>query len=165
MARRPATVLLAAVEMGNKTLIPYREETFCLLLVNSWEILLKARIVQQNRNRLESILEKESNGHFVRDPQTQSPHTIKFMEALNRVSVRENVRTNLLGINAIRTKLHIWVYSLLNSAKMHVDMGVPPSSISRNSIESGSLNPSKSLISCQLHLSAKPKWLHRIVVT
>ena len=112
MARRAATVLLAAVEMGNKTLIPYREETFCLLLMNSWEILLKARIVQQNRNRLESILEKKSNGHFVRDPQTQSPHTIKFMEALNRVSVRENVRTNLLGINAIRNEVaHLGVLS------------------------------------------------------
>ena len=112
MARRAATVLLAAVEMGNKTLIPYREETFCLQLVNSWEILLKARIVQQNRNRLESIFEKESNGRFVRDPQTQVRRTIRFTEALNRVSVRENVRTNLLGINAIRNEIaHLGVLS------------------------------------------------------
>ena len=111
MARRSAAALLAAVEMGNKTLIPYREETFCLQLLNAWEILLKARIVQQNRNRLESIFEKRS-GHFVRDPHTQLPYTIKFMEALKQVSIHENVRDNLLGVNAMRNEVaHIGILS------------------------------------------------------
>ena len=112
MARRALAALLAAVEMGNKILIPYREETFCLQLLNSWEILLKARIVQQNCNRLGSIFEKASNGRFVRDPHTQEPRTIKFVEALKRVGVRENVRTNLLGVNVIRNNVaHLGVLS------------------------------------------------------
>ena len=102
MARRAAVALLAAVEMGNKTVIPFREETFCLQLLNSWEILLKARIVQQNRNRLAAIFRKDSNKRFVRDPQTKSPYTIKFVEALNRVGVPNNVKNNLLGVNAMR---------------------------------------------------------------
>ena len=112
MARRALAALLAAVEMGNKILIPYREETFCLQLLNSWEILLKARIVQQNRNRLESIFEKASNGRFIRDPHTQEPRTIKFVEALKRVGVRENVRINLLGVNVMRNNIaHLGVLS------------------------------------------------------
>ena len=102
MARRAAAALLGAVEMGNKTVMPYREETFCLQLLNSWEILLKARIVQQNRNRLRAIFRKDSNRRFVRDPQTKSPYTIKFVEALNRVGVPNNVKNNLLGVNAMR---------------------------------------------------------------
>ena len=102
MARRAAAALLAAVEMGNKTVIPYREETFSLQLLNSWETLLKARIVQQNRNRLEAIYKKESNKRFVRDPHTKSPYTIKFVEALNRAGVPQNVKINLLGVNAMR---------------------------------------------------------------
>ena len=112
MARRAATALLAAVEMGNKTLIPYREETFCLQLLNAWEILLKARIVQKNRNRPESIFEKKPNGHFVRNPETQLPYTIKFVEALNRAGVRQNVRINLLGVNAMRNDVaHLGTFS------------------------------------------------------
>ena len=102
MARRAAAALLAAVEMGNKTAVPYREETFCLQLLNSWEILLKARIVQQKHNRLEAIYKRESNKRFVRDPQTKSPYTIKFVEALNRVGIPQNVKINLLGVNAMR---------------------------------------------------------------
>ena len=100
MARRAAAALLAAVEMGNKTAVPYREETFCLQLLNSWEILLKARIVQQKHNRLEAIYKRESNKRFVRDPQTKSPYTIKFVEALNRVGIPQNVKIRENPTNA-----------------------------------------------------------------
>ena len=113
MARRAAAALLAAVEMGNKTAVPYREETFCLQMLNSWEILLKARIVQQNRNRLAAILKKGSDKRFERDPQTKSPYTIKFVEALNRVGVPQNVKINLLGINAMRNDVaHLGMLSV-----------------------------------------------------
>lgn len=112
MARRAAAALLGAVEMGNKTVIPYREETFCLQLLNSWEILLKARIVQQNRNRLTAIFRRDSNKRIVRDPQTKSPYTIKFVEALNRVGVPNNVKNNLLGVNAMRNDVaHLGILS------------------------------------------------------
>ena len=37
---------LAAVEIYNKPNIQYREETFSILMLNAWEILLKARMIQ-----------------------------------------------------------------------------------------------------------------------
>ena len=102
MARRAAAALLAAVEMGNKTVAPYREETFSLQLVNAWEVLLKARIVQQHGNRLDSILlEKPEDGNVGDEP----TRTITFVKALNNVALSQNVRSNLMGINAMRNEV------------------------------------------------------------
>jgi hypothetical protein len=51
--------MLAAVEIYNKPAFAYREESFAILAVNSWELLLKARILQIDGNRLAAVLEYE----------------------------------------------------------------------------------------------------------
>ena len=33
----------------------YREKSFAILMLNAWELLLKARIVKENRNGIKSI--------------------------------------------------------------------------------------------------------------
>lgn len=48
--------MLAAVEIYNKPNFAYREESFAILAINAWELLLKARILQLENNRLSSIL-------------------------------------------------------------------------------------------------------------
>ena len=112
MARRALSALLASIEIGNKPTIAYREETFCLLLVNAWEILLKARIVQTNNNRVEAIYQRQKGGEFHRNPQTGTPYTIDFMRALNLASVTPNAESNLLGLNAMRNDVaHMGVLS------------------------------------------------------
>lgn len=50
----------AAIEIYNKPVIAHREETFSILTCAAWELLLKARLVQANGNRLECIFEKEA---------------------------------------------------------------------------------------------------------
>ena len=45
---------LSAIEIYNKPDFKYREESFSILMVNAWELLLKARILQRNKNKLES---------------------------------------------------------------------------------------------------------------
>jgi hypothetical protein len=44
-----------AIEIYNKPGFRYREETFSILMLNAWELLLKARILMENKNRLRSI--------------------------------------------------------------------------------------------------------------
>ena len=39
----------------NKPNFQYREETFAILAVNAWELLLKAIILRQNRYKLRSL--------------------------------------------------------------------------------------------------------------
>jgi len=48
--------ILSAIEVYNKPDFDYREETFSILAVNAWELLLKARILQLDNNRLSSIM-------------------------------------------------------------------------------------------------------------
>ncbi|QPF91469.1 DUF3644 domain-containing protein [Bradyrhizobium commune] len=46
---------VAAIEVYNKPGFAYREETFAILMLNAWELLLKARVLKANRNKLRSI--------------------------------------------------------------------------------------------------------------
>ena len=46
---------LSAIEIYNKPDFKYREETFAILMINAWELLLKAKIVKENKNSLKSI--------------------------------------------------------------------------------------------------------------
>ena len=46
----------AAVEIYNKPNFAYREENFSILAINSWELLLKARLLQLSNNKMSSIL-------------------------------------------------------------------------------------------------------------
>jgi len=43
--------MLAAIEIYNKPQISYRDECFTILLINSWELLLKA-ILSKNKQRI-----------------------------------------------------------------------------------------------------------------
>lgn len=49
--------MLAAIEIYNKPDFNYREETFAILGINSWEMLLKAVMFKHNRYNLHSIYE------------------------------------------------------------------------------------------------------------
>ncbi len=59
LAEKSIAAMLSAIEIYNKPDFQYREETFSILAVNSWELLLKSRILQLSKNRLSSILEYE----------------------------------------------------------------------------------------------------------
>lgn len=47
--------MLSAIEIYNKPNFNYREETFAVLAINAWELLLKAYIFRENRYNLRSI--------------------------------------------------------------------------------------------------------------
>lgn len=59
MLDKSISAMLAAIEIYNKPHFEYREETFSILLINSWELLFKARILQLEQNKIGSILEYE----------------------------------------------------------------------------------------------------------
>ena len=62
MARCAASAVLAAIEIYNKPTVEYREQTFALLMVNAWEILLKARLLQQAGGKVTAIGSVRSEG-------------------------------------------------------------------------------------------------------
>lgn len=51
--------MLAAIEVYNKPTFAYREETFCILAVNAWELLLKAKLLKEAKNDPKAIQVRE----------------------------------------------------------------------------------------------------------
>jgi hypothetical protein len=50
--------VLSAIEVYNKPVFRYREETFAILMCNSWELLLKAKALLDNSEAIDSIVVK-----------------------------------------------------------------------------------------------------------
>jgi hypothetical protein len=109
--------LIAAIEIYNRPSHEYREESFALLAINAWELLLKARVLQTNANDLRSILvyssrKKKSGGpsskkYLERNP-SGTAKTISLQKCITKLESDANsnlpieVRNNLLALSEIR---------------------------------------------------------------
>ncbi len=85
---------VAGIEVYNKPDFLYREEVFAILMVNAWELLLKAQILKLNKNSLRSIhdLERKTrkNGKKSLRLTTKlnragNPRTIDLYQAVERL--------------------------------------------------------------------------------
>lgn len=52
---RSIAAAVASIEIYNKPDFPYRGETFAVLAINSWELLLKAKWLTVNGNKLSAL--------------------------------------------------------------------------------------------------------------
>ena len=57
---RAIAATVAAIEIYNKPDFQYRAETFCILAINGWELLLKAKWLSENRNKIRSLYVMET---------------------------------------------------------------------------------------------------------
>ena len=92
LVEKSRAACVAAVETYDRASAPYREENFAILMINAWELLLKARVIRENGGKLSSVCARDSiklkNGKYgkrrkVRLTRYGSPHTIGIVEALN----------------------------------------------------------------------------------
>lgn len=117
LLNRSLSAILSAIEIYNKPLFEYREELFAILVINAWELLLKARILQIDQNRLSSILEYErrrkANGKlsdkYYRKKNRSGNHlSINLFKAFDRLTndygdkLDKTVRLNLEALTEIR---------------------------------------------------------------
>jgi hypothetical protein len=96
---------LSAIEIYNKPDFKYREESFSILMVNAWELLLKARILQGNKNKLESIYIVDPNktrkdGKPYKKPKYKTSRsgnylTIDVTNAMKELKLPERLKENL----------------------------------------------------------------------
>ena len=109
MARCAREALLAAVEIYNKPTVEYREQTVAFLIVNAWEVLIKARIVQQSGGKIQSIYQYKRNSREYKRSHGDIL-TIGLRYALSQSNLPEEIRSNIIGIIQIRNKAtHIGV--------------------------------------------------------
>ena len=93
--------MLSAIEIYNKPDFKYREETFAILAVNSWELLLKARLLKLNNYRVNSIYcykayvnkdgKKSTKKKVLDRNRSNNPKSISIIEALNRLNAKNEL--------------------------------------------------------------------------
>ncbi|WP_339841264.1 DUF3644 domain-containing protein [uncultured Maribacter sp.] len=95
--------VLAAIEIYNKPDFGYREETFSILLINAWEILLKAKVVRNGLENMESLYipDKNTIGNFVKS-RSGNYRTITIGKAINLVALDETLKANLFVLVELR---------------------------------------------------------------
>ena len=59
MLEKSISAMLSAIEIYNKPDFKYREETFSVLCINSWELLLKAKVLNLSSNKISSLIATE----------------------------------------------------------------------------------------------------------
>ena len=81
---RAVLAMVAAIEIYNKPGIPYRNESFTILAVNAWELLLKAKWLQLHGNRKRSLYiydyrttpsGKRSKRKYIKRTRSKAPFT------------------------------------------------------------------------------------------
>lgn len=102
---------LCAIELYNKPIFSYREESFSILMVNSWELLLKAKTLKDNKNKLNSLyvlsnakIKSGERSQRLEYKKTKSGNFItKGISALIDKNIQdENLKKNLEALVEIR---------------------------------------------------------------
>lgn len=108
--------ITAAIEIYNKPAFVYREETFALLALNAWELLLKAKVLKARDNDLRAIRVYEprktkggspSRKLYVKRNRAGNPQTVSLgacLVALDKTPDRltQEVKGNLVALTAVR---------------------------------------------------------------
>lgn len=63
LVEKSVAAMVSAIEIYNKPDFKYREETFSILAINAWELILKAKWLSENQNRVRAlyIMERKTN--------------------------------------------------------------------------------------------------------
>jgi len=134
MLEKSIAAMLSAIEIYNKPDFKYREETFSVLSINAWELLLKAKILNLSSNKLASLYAMEyktlSNGNKSKSKHPKknrsgNPMSINFFEAYRiiteefGVQIAKPVNDNLIALTEIRdNSIHFVNDDMLLSLKI-----------------------------------------------
>lgn len=109
--------MLSAIEIYNKPDFKYREEIFSILCINSWELLLKAKILQLSNNKDSSLHVWEyktlKNGNKAKKKtkkrnRSGNPMTVSLFDAFDKITfdyglkIPRVVKDNIVSITEIR---------------------------------------------------------------
>jgi hypothetical protein len=96
LLEKSVAAAMSSIEIYNKPNFLHREETFAILMISAWEMLLKARILKENKNRISSIYQFDSSRKTksgapskkmkIRRNWANVPVTIGLFEAMKKVS-------------------------------------------------------------------------------
>jgi hypothetical protein len=138
LLEKSEAALIAAIEVFNKPDFRYREETFALLALNAWELLLKAKLLAEKKNDPRVIYiyekhEKKTGGKttklYVRRNRSGNAQTVGLGRAIaileNRTTVKLDpaVKTNLDALTEIRDNAAHFMNASPQLAKQILEIG------------------------------------------
>lgn len=93
-----AMVMLSAIEIYNKPDFKYREDTFAVLCINAWELLLKAQVLHLSSNKLNAIYKTEYK--TLKSGKKSTSSTIKKNRSGNPMSIYlKHIRLLLVNLD------------------------------------------------------------------
>ncbi len=120
--------LVSAIEIYNKPDFKYREETFAILALNAWELLLKAKLLAENKNHAPCLYMYEhrpkadgspSEKWYIRRNRAGNPYTIGLRRAIALLENRHSVRLD----NALKANLDALI-EIRDNAVHFVNVGL-----------------------------------------
>lgn len=133
LLKRSIHAAVAAIEIYNKPNFLYREESFSVLMINSWELLIKAKWLSLNNNRIGALYTREpikkkdgSAGKKLVYKLTRSgfnqTHGLEFIakKLLAQNKLHANVWHNIQGLVEVRdTAVHFYNDSSTLPLRIH----------------------------------------------
>ena len=117
---------VSAIEVYNKPDFEYREETFSILMVNAWELLLKGRIVYNEGGKISAIRAYDEKGKAKRN-RSNNLLTIDVGAAARRLvkdeDLDERCKANLDLLTEIRDNAVHFVNKTLNFSRRVQEIG------------------------------------------
>jgi len=99
--------MLSAIEIYNKPSFAYREESFAILAINAWELLLKSHVLRINNFEITSIFELNQSNRtkIIKRPNLNrcgNPKSISIQVAIEKLKQNNLISKNLLeNLNAL----------------------------------------------------------------
>jgi hypothetical protein len=88
---------VSAIEVYNKPDFKYREETFSILLVNAWELLLKAKVLADNNGHIKSIHAIDQRTKKAKTNRSGNPMTIDIFGAIKELETSNAIDARCRG--------------------------------------------------------------------
>lgn len=112
---RSIAAMIAAIDVYNKPDFQYRAESFTILALNAWELLLKAKWLADNNNSISSLYVRDGSGPRARYRRTRSgnPMTVSIdflgKKLVETGAIHEACRKNLDALTELRdTSVHLY---------------------------------------------------------
>ena len=148
LLRNAEAALISAIEIYNKPSFAYREETFAILALNAWELLLKAKLLDCKNNdprclyiysTKELAPGRQSKKKYLKRNRTGNKMTVSITECIVRlesekISVPEPVKVNLMALFEVRDNAVHFINAGAQLQKQVLEVGT---ACLRNFIELG----------------------------
>lgn len=108
LVENAVSAALAAIEVYNKPAFRYREQVFCILITNAWELLLKAKLLRDAGDDLDAVSALDKSGN-PKHSRSGNRMTIDVLHAASKAGVDVAIRENLSLLVEIRdTATHLY---------------------------------------------------------